>query len=278
MKNLLKLKAIENKMETVTYFKNDLKQLSDNPFKYNRKTTKSHINSMLNSVTKWGVLRNPIVGVIKSTGKKYIADGQHLVKAIISSKDIHQVQCIEVYVQNEKELIHLISDLNTSSKSWGYTEFLNSWLNFGKDNLSLEQYIAYYEVDKVSQTTSLSLALIVDILCADNKKFKTGLAQLKDTTLSTITYKTLDKLKQINCPAHQLYGAKSYIEYTYKKGNLDVLTLTKRIDYLMRCKDAFVPSNREQFKRYLFGLMACSDTEIRDYIYGKWINVSVVKQ
>ena len=277
MKSLLKLKTIENRQETVNYTKSDLKKLSDNPFKYNRKTTKSHINSMLNSVTKWGVLRNPIIGVVQSTGNKYIADGQHLVKAVIASKNISQVQCIEVYVENEKELIHLISDLNTSSKSWGYSEFLNSWLNFGKDNLSLEQYVAYYEVDKVSQTTSLSLALIVDILCKDNKKFKTGLAELKDRTLSSLTYKTLDKLKQINCPAHQLYGAKSYIEYTYKKGNLDVLLLTKRIDYLMRCKDAFVPSNREQFKQYLFGLMACDESGVRDYVYGKWINLGFTK-
>lgn len=277
MKGLLKLRTIENKQRTVNYSKNDLKELSDNPFKYNRKTTKTHINSMLNSVTKWGTLRNPIIGVIEATGKKYIADGQHLVKAIISSKNINNIECIEVYVENEKDLIHLISDLNTSSKSWGYSEFLNSWLNFGKDNLTFEQYAAYFEVDKVNQTTSLSLALIVDILCKDNKKFKTGKAELKDTTLATLTYKTLDKLKQIKCPAHQLYGAKSYIEYTHKRGELDVLTLTKRIDYLMRCKDAFVPSNREQFKKYLFGLMACSDTEIRDYIYGKWINVSLAK-
>ena len=275
MKQILKLKTIESMQRTVNYTKSDLKKLSDNPFKYNRKTTKSHINSMLSSVTKWGVLRNPIIGIVNSTGKKYIADGQHLVKAIISSKNIYNIECIEVYVENEKDLIHLISDLNTSSKSWGYSEFLNSWLNFGRDALELEQYIAYHEVDKVNQKTSLSLALIVDILCKDNKKFKTGLAELKDLKLSTIIYKTLDKLKQINCPAHQLYGAKAYIEYTYKRGNLDVITLTKRIDYLMRCKDAFVPSNREQFKKYLFGLMNCSDAEIRDYIYGKWINVNV---
>lgn len=277
MKQLLKLKTIESKQRTVNYTKSDLKKLSDNPFKYNRKTTKSHINSMLNSVTKWGVLRNPIIGVVESTGKKYIADGQHLVKAIISSKDVHNIECIEVYVKNEKDLIHLISDLNTSSKSWGYSEFLNSWLNFGKDTINFDQYVAYYEVDRVSQQTSLSLALIVDILCKDNKKFKTGLAELKDTKLSTITYKTLDKLKQMNCPAHQLYGAKSYIEHTYKRGELDVITLTKRINYLMRCKDAFVPSNREQFKKYLFGLMSCSDTEIREYIYGKWIDINIAE-
>ena len=262
--------------KTVQLSKSELRKLSDNPFKYNRKTTKSHTNDMLNSISKWGVLRNPIIAYVETSGQSYIADGQHLVKAAIDSKEIKHLECIEVKVKDEKGLIHLIADLNTSSKSWGYSEFLNSWLNFGKDNLTLEQYLAYYRVDKVHQETSLSLALIVDILCKDNKKFKTGLAELSDTDLSTLTYKTLDSLKKISCPAHQLYGAKAYIENQYKQGQLDIKKLQSRIEYLLGCKDAFVPSNREQFKRYLFGLMECEESQVRSYIYGKWISVKTI--
>mgnify|MGYP003625118277 CR=1 FL=1 len=251
--------------------KAELKKLSDNPFKYNRKTTKPHIKTMMESINKWGVLRNPIIGKVKSSGVRYIADGQHLVSAAINSTDLKELECTVVDVLNEKELIHLIADLNTSSKSWGYQEFLNSWLNFGSDNLKLEQYMAYYEVNKANESTSLSLALIVGILCKDGNKFKTGMAELKDSHLARITLKALDSLKRINCPAHQLYGAKSYIETMYKRDSLDVIKLTERIGYLMRCKDAFIPSNREQFKHYLFGIMECDRSELKDYVYGKWI-------
>ena len=257
--------------------KSELKKLSDNPFKYNRKTTKPHIKTMIESISKWSVLRNPIIGRVESSGVSYIADGQHLVEAVIESKDLKELNCTVVNVSDERELIHLIADLNTSSKSWGYSEFLNSWLNYGSDNLNLEQYMAYYKVNKANESTSLSLALIVGILCKDGNKFKTGMAELKDEELATITLKTLDKLKKINCPAHQLYGAKSYIETMYKRDGLDVVLLTKRIEYLMRCKDAFIPSNREQFKHYLFGLMDCNESELRDYIYGKWILLSKTK-
>lgn len=269
---------LENKnQKLVNLTKKELKKLSDNPFKYNRSTTKSHIKSMLHSVNKWGVLRNPIIGYVESSNTKYIADGQHLIKAIIDSKSINSLDCIEVNVKNEEELIHLIADLNTSSKSWGYSEFLNSWLNYGKDHLPLEQYMAYYRVNKVNESTSLSLALIVDILCKDNRKFKTGEAELANEELATITYKTLDRLKKINCPAHQLYGAKAYIANAFKNKELKLDLLTQRIEYMMRCKDAFVPSNREQFKTYLFGLMNCKDTdEVRAYIYGKWVELNVI--
>ena len=267
---------METTRKTVQLSKSELKKLSDNPFKYNRKTTKPHTNDMLNSISKWGVLRNPIIAYVETSKQSFIADGQHLVKAVINSKEINSLECIEVKVKDEKGLIYLIADLNTSSKSWGYSEFLNSWLNFGKDNLTLEQYLAYYKVDEVSQKTSLSLALIVDILCKDSKKFKTGLAELSDTKLSTLTYKTLDSLKKVNCPAHQLYGAKAYIESQYKKGDLDIEKLQNRIEYLLGCKDAFIPSNREQFKKYLFGLMECKETELRSYIYEKWISIKPI--
>jgi len=259
------------KGQTIKLTKEELKKLSDNPFKYNRKTTKPHIKTMIESINKWGILRNPIIGIVESSGLRYIADGQHLVKAAISHKGIKDLECTVFTVPNEKELIHLIADLNTSSKAWGYKEFLSSWLNFGSDNLELEQYLAYYTVNKANESTSLSLALIVDILCNDSRKFKTGKAKLKNKSLSTLILKTLDKLKSIGCPAHQLYGAKSYVEIMHKRDNLDVLKLTERIEYLTRCKDSFIPSNREQFKHYLFGLMECSDKELRDYVYGKWI-------
>lgn len=262
------------KGQTIKLTKEELKKLSDNPFKYNRKTTKPHIKTMIESINKWGILRNPIIGIVESSGLRYIADGQHLVKAAISHKGIKDLECTVFTVPNEKELIHLIADLNTSSKAWGYKEFLSSWLNFGSDNLELEQYLAYYTVNKANESTSLSLALIVDILCNDSRKFKTGKAKLKNKSLSTLILKTLDKLKSMGCPAHQLYGAKSYIEIMHKIDNLDVLKLTDRIEYLTRCKDSFIPSNREQFKHYLFGLMECSDDELRDYVYGKWILLS----
>ena len=262
------------KGKTIKLTKEELKKLSNNPFKYNRKTTKPHIKTMIESINKWGILRNPIIGRVESSGVSYIADGQHLVKAVVSYKGINELNCTVVSVSNEKELIHLIADLNTSSKAWGYPEFLNSWLNFGSDNLELEQYLAYYKVNKANESTSLSLALIVDILCKDAKKFKTGKAELKDENLSILMLKTLDKLKSMGCPAHQLYGAKSYIDIMYKRDELDVIKLTERIGYLTRCKDSFIPSNREQFKHYLFGLMECNDDELRDYVYGKWILLS----
>lgn len=265
------------KGQTIKLTKEELKNLSDNPFKYNRKTTKPHIKTMIESINKWGILRNPIIGKVRSSGLSYIADGQHLVKAVISHKEINDLECTVVTVDNEKELIHLIADLNTSSKAWGYTEFLNSWLNFGSDNLQFEQYLAYYDVNKANESTSLSLALIVDILCKDNKKFKTGKAELKDKKQSTLVLKTLNELKGMGCPAHQLYGAKAYIDIMYKREDLDILKLTRRISFLSRCKDIFVPSNREQFKHYLFGLMDCADDELREYVYGKWILLTKMK-
>jgi len=259
---------------TIKLNKEQLSNLSNNPFKYNRKTTGSHVKSMLLSINKWGVLRNPVICNVLSSGSTYIADGQHLVKAVIQSRKFNSLECKFVECKNEKELIHLIADLNTTSKSWGYTEFLNSWLKFGADNLKLEQYLAYYKVNKTNETTGLSLALIVDILCKNKKDFKTGKATLSDEILSNVVVKTLDKLKGMGCPAHQLYGAKSYIEFNHKQNTLDVPLLTERIQYLKGCKDSYVPSNREQFKKYLFGLMNCNNENIREYIYGKWILIN----
>ncbi len=258
-------------MNTIKLSKVELTKLSNNPFKYNRKTTSSHIKSMLSSVNRWGILRNPVICKVLSSRETYIADGQHLVKAVIKSTKFKELECKVVECRNEKELIHLIADMNTTSKSWGYKEFLNSWLNFGADNLKLEQYLAYYRVNKINESTGLSLALIVDVMCKNTKDFKIGKAELSNEELSNIVVKTLDKLKSMSCPAHQLYGAKSYIEFNYKQDTLDVNLLTERIKYLKRCKDAYVPSNREQFKQYLFGLMECKSENLRDYIYGKWI-------
>lgn len=255
----------------VTLNKTELENLSNNPFKYNRPTTKSHIKSMLQSVNKWGVLRDPVLAKVAKSGKTYIADGQHLIKAVLSSKNQSKLDCVLVDVENEQELIYLIADLNTSSKSWSDKQFLDSWLNFGSDNLDLQQYEAYYKVHNINETTKLPLGLIIDVLCTNKDLFKQGKAKLKDVMLSNLVIKTLSKLKEMQCPAHQLYGAKAYIEHTYKNNTLNSDLLINRIQYLKRCKDAFVPSNREQFKKYLFGLMNCSEENIKEYIYGKWI-------
>ena len=269
------MKTKEIKRKAVTLNKVELKKLSANPFKYNRKTTLSHVNSMSSSLSKWGVLRSPIIAYVEEEERSYIADGQHLIQAAINSKEIESLECIEVRVKTKKDLIRLISDLNTSAKAWNNSEFLDAWLLYGQDNLTLEEYFAYYKVKKVSDTTTLSLALIIDIICKDNKKFKTGEAKLADVVLAEIIWKTLDNLKKTHkCPAHQLYGAKAYIEDADKANNLDVDKLRYRIGLLKDYKDAFVPSNREQFKKYLFGLMDCEESDVKKYIEGGWISTN----
>lgn len=117
--------------------KNKFMEVANNAYKSllkriqgNREINKAHVEEMKESVKRNGILRDVIVCILN--GVYYIVDGQHLAQALFELGE--KIPCKIVDCKNPFEMVQLMIDLNTTSKGWSLTEYINSWAWYGKSD------------------------------------------------------------------------------------------------------------------------------------------------
>jgi uncharacterized ParB-like nuclease family protein len=116
----------------------------------NRVIIPNHVTKLANSINKWGLLRPLIViytNVVDGTWKYYIVDGQHTYHALNRlNMEIPYVVC-HVEFDSWNKIIQCIADLNTSSKSWQFKDFIQSWATIKDDYKILFKYLERYDFE-----------------------------------------------------------------------------------------------------------------------------------
>ena len=116
----------------------------------NRPIAPNHVTKIANSIRKWGVLRPLIVietDVVDGTLKKYIVDGQHTYHALNRlNLDVPFIVCKKEF-KSWKEIIKIISDLNTSSKGWVLKNFIESWATINDEYKTLATFLDRFDFE-----------------------------------------------------------------------------------------------------------------------------------
>lgn len=127
-------------------------------YKKNRVINNGHSKKIGVSVTTLANILRQVV-VVKFDNDYFIADGQHLHRWLISEN--MPVEFILCEVSEEKQLIDFMRLMNSSSKRWGLTQFVNVSTNDKKANAynKLVEFIETYE-EKTGITIKVMSALM----------------------------------------------------------------------------------------------------------------------
>ena len=104
---------------------------------------------MAKSVENMGTVRPIVVAYLTfPTGKKlpYILDGQHLFQALLRLNYPIPYVVIERDL-NTQDCIDILSLLNSSSKSWKLSDYINAWANVKEPYRQLNQLHNIYDLD-----------------------------------------------------------------------------------------------------------------------------------
>ena len=135
------LKAITELFETIIFFLTDKYEIF-HTLEFNRPVIKSHVKVIEESIKKWGfkgAIQVIKTDVIDGIMRYYILDGQHRLAACrrLNVKVAFQV----THLETKHKVVQFISDLNTSSKGWGTSQFLKVW-----GGLSIPEYLKLRDV------------------------------------------------------------------------------------------------------------------------------------
>lgn len=114
----------------------------------NREIDSKHVQKMIASIRKMGVLRCVIAcntNIIEGTNKTYIIDGQHLATAL--EREGQPIPYIEIAVTSEADLIEKMAYLNNSSKSWDLMNYINAWKMIQPDYMKLFKWKNMYDIE-----------------------------------------------------------------------------------------------------------------------------------
>lgn len=259
------------KTEKIYLTKKEIGELlkSKNLLPFNRKIKKNHAENLKNSISKYGILRNPIICMLNYDNDKIaIADGQHTLTAIhqiITSKD--KIECNLVKCHTKREVIDLIAKLNTTSVGWKLEDFLSAWLNFGIDNPEYRNY--KFINDRIEEST-LSLDKVLSIFIKDKDMFKGGKVVFNDDLISNTTYIFTKHLRlKYNFPAHTLTGVIGFAKGVKFKNEDEVKYFISRFDVYMdylKSKRQTITYHRDNIKQKLFELHSLTDFEFSKLI------------
>lgn len=93
----------------------------------NRDIVPAHITTMLNSVKRNNVLRDVIVVFDKLSGLYKVVDGQHLWHALMLLNLPIVCKVASCDANDMEAVTKLMIDLNTASKSWTFTTYIDCW-------------------------------------------------------------------------------------------------------------------------------------------------------
>jgi hypothetical protein len=114
----------------------------------NRGVDSKHVQKMIASIRKMGVLRCIITtttNIIEGEEKTYIIDGQHLATAL--ERESMPIPYIEIDVKSEEDLVEKMAYLNNSSKSWDLMNYINAWKMIRPDYMKLFKWKNMYDIE-----------------------------------------------------------------------------------------------------------------------------------
>ena len=114
----------------------------------NRGIDSKHVQKMITSIRKMGVLRCVIActtNIIEGEWKTYIIDGQHLATAL--EREGQPIPYVEITVDSEEDLIEKMAYLNNSSKSWDLMNYINAWKMIRPDYMKLFKWKNMYDIE-----------------------------------------------------------------------------------------------------------------------------------
>jgi len=114
----------------------------------NRGIDSTHVQKMIASIRKMGVLRCVITcttDIIEGVMKTYIIDGQHLATAL--EREGQVIPYIEISINSEEDLIEKMAYLNNSSKSWDMMNYINAWKMIRPDYMKLFKWKNMYDIE-----------------------------------------------------------------------------------------------------------------------------------
>ena len=163
------------KQQTIKLTKSEVLELisDENLLAFNREINHLHVARMKKSIESLGVLRFPVLARLNySECELAIADMQHGLCAISEIMgDDDTIEAIVKDCEDKREVVDLVSKLNTTSKGWNDEDFLNCWIEFGSDNANYGNYITLK--DRLVKT-GLSIGLLISIYTSNKNKFKSG--------------------------------------------------------------------------------------------------------
>jgi flavodoxin len=116
----------------------------------NRGIDSKHVQKMITSIRKMGVLRCVIActtNIMEGEWKTYIIDGQHLAMALEREEQL--LPYVEITVDSEEDLIEKMAYLNNSSKSWDMMNYINAWKMIRPDYMKLFKWKNMYDIEIV---------------------------------------------------------------------------------------------------------------------------------
>jgi hypothetical protein len=114
----------------------------------NRGICSKHVQKMISSIRKMGVLRAVITtttNIIEGETKTYIIDGQHLATAL--EREGQPIPYIHIDIESEEDLIDKMAYLNNSSKSWDLMNYINGWKMIRPDYMKLFKWKNMYDIE-----------------------------------------------------------------------------------------------------------------------------------
>jgi hypothetical protein len=153
----------------------------------NRGIDSKHVQKMITSIRKMGVLRCVIActtNIIEGEEKTYIIDGQHLATAL--EREGQPIPYVEITVDSEEDLIEKMAYLNNSSKSWDLMNYINAWKMIRPDYMKLFKWKNMYDIE-----ITMLAAIGVN---SSSFKFSTG-------TIKTGDFKITNPLSEDMCKA-----------------------------------------------------------------------------
>jgi len=240
------------------FTKSEIKELikEKNLLPFNREVVSQHVTKMAKSVAKCGVLRAPVIGVLKyhEVDRYAIIDGQHLCKAITLTTGRDKVQCVVKEYTSKKDVIQDIAVLNNTQKTWNDLNYLIAWYKYGNDNEFYHQYSTLYNE---YTNTDISIGLLISIFTSDKTGFKEGRLTFRDRDFSYKILTLVNYLKnEWNLNAHTLTGLVVWCnnsKFTHKV-DIDFKYLKRLIKDELELRPSDVPRSRDEFAEFLSNL------------------------
>lgn len=107
----------------------------------NRIIRPAQVSKMCLSIDKMGIIRPVVVANLSYKGKKglYIIDGQHLYFALLRLN--LPVPYVVIDVVSDEQLVDFLALLNTTSKSWTLSDYIQVWAYINPDYKVLQHHI-----------------------------------------------------------------------------------------------------------------------------------------
>lgn len=236
--------------EVIKLTKKDIEILlsDENLLPFNREIKDSHTKKMKSSIEKLGVLRLPVLAKLNySEGELAIADMQHGLSAIYElMSETDSIQAIVKHCETKKEVVDLVAKLNTTSKGWNDSDYLNCWIEFGGEN---SNYGFYIQLKDRFENTGLSLGLLVDIYTSNKGGFRDGSLLFRDAKKSMIISNFCAYYKSKGFRSFQLTGLSKFLlknELNEKERD----AFKRRINRME--ENNLIPKHRDDFRDLLY--------------------------